>query len=401
MNLRSIFGPLALGTLLVGAVQAAELTPVEALGKAIFFDETLSEPPGQSCATCHGPDAGFSGPDSDINAMTGVYPGAVATRFSNRKPPSAAYVGDSPILHWNDSEEMFVGGMFFDGRAHGWLLGDPVAEQAQAPFLNPLEQNLPDAAAVIAHLRLAPYADRFDAVFGPGTLDAENPQDAFDLVALAIAAYERSAEVNPFSSKYDFYLMGRVELTPQEQFGLEVFEGKGLCADCHPSRPGPLGEPPLFTDFTYDNLGAPRNPDLAFYALPEEFNPDGEDYVDPGLGGFLATTERFEDDAEDEFGKHKVPTLRNVDARPDPDFVKSYLHNGVFTSLEELVSFYNTRDTGDWPPPEVAHHVNTEELGNLGLTPAEEAALVAFMKTLTDGYDPGPPGMPTMPGRSD
>ena len=401
MILRTVLGVLALATLPVCAVPAGELSPVESLGKAIFFDEALSEPPGQSCATCHGPEAGFAGPDSKINAATGVYPGAVPTRFSNRKPPSAAYAGASPILHWNDIDEVFVGGMFFDGRAHGWLLGDPVAEQAQGPFLNPVEQNLPDAAAVIALLRAAPYADRFDQVFGPGALDGEDPQDAFDLAAIAIAAYERSDEVNPFSSKYDFYLMGRADLTAQEQWGLELFDGKGLCAECHPSSPGPLGEPPVFTDFTYDNLGVPRNPRLPFYHLPAEFNPDGADYVDPGLGGFLATTERFADAADDEVGKHKVPTLRNVDARPDADFVKSYMHNGVFTTLEEVVNFYNTRDVGDWPPPEVARHVNKDELGDLKLTAAEEAAIVAFMKTLTDGYDPGPPGAPTMPARTD
>jgi cytochrome c peroxidase len=389
---------------------SAPLTPVESLGKALFFDEALSDPPGQSCATCHGPEAGFSGPDSEINATTAAYPGAVATRFSNRKPPTAMYAAETPILHLENEEgdagedahdhaeshvhelaegELWVGGLFFDGRAHGWLLQDPLAEQAQGPFLNPLEQNLPDAASVVDRVRDG-HGDRFTQLFGPDALDAADPQAAYDLIAQVIAAYERSVELNPFSSKYDHYLRGEASLTAQEQHGLELFEGKALCSECHPSQLGPNGEPPLFTDFTYDNLGVPRNEDLPFYAMPAAFNPDGAAYEDPGLGGFLATHPAWAHLAADNWGKHKVPTLRNVDARPDPDFVKVYMHNGVFDSLAEVVEFYNTRDVGDWPPPEVAQNVNVDELGDLKLTPEEEAAIVAFMQTLTDGYRPAP-----------
>ena len=384
---------LAVATL-AGAAFAG-LAPVEQLGKDLFFDENLSEPVGQSCATCHGPDAGFAGPDSPINLETAAYPGAVPTRFSNRKPPTAAYAGDSPVLHLaeeeaepgEDPEHLFVGGMFFDGRAHGWKLQDPLAEQAQGPFLNPLEQNIAHSDLVVDRVRQH-YGDRFVQLFGTDALDPADPDAAYDLIARAIAAYERSDEVNPFSSKYDHYLRGEATLTAEEQFGLEVFEGKALCAECHISRPGPDGSPPLFTDFTYDNLGVPRNEDLPFYDMPADINPDGRAYVDPGLGGFLATHPHWAAHAEENLGKHKVPTLRNVDARPSPDFVKAYMHNGVFKTLEEVVSFYNTRDTGDWAPPEEPRNVNTDELGDLQLTPAEEAALVTFMKTLTDGYDP-------------
>ena len=142
----------------------------------------------------------------------------------------------------------------------------------------------------------------------------------------------------------------------------------------------------------------PRNPDNPFYTMQAN-NPAGHAWIDPGLGGFLATEAAWRQQARAEFGKHKVPTLRNVDKRPSADFVKAFGHNGYFKSLKEIVHFYNTRDTlpvcapGDagervscWPVPETALNMNDDELGDLGLTEAEEEAIVAFMQTLTDGY---------------
>lgn len=360
------------------------LTPLEELGEIIFFDENLSVPPGQSCAVCHAPEVGFTGPDSSINATQAIYPGAVFVRAGNRKPPSAAYAGDSPVLHYNG--EMWIGGMFWDGRATGWILGDPLAEQAQGPFLNPLEQNGPNAMQVCLKVSLSDYVELFEEVWGPGSLDPVGDVDStYERIVRSIAAYERSAEVNPYSSKYDYYLKGEAELTEQEAWGLELFEGKAMCSACHLSEIGPIGEPPLFTDFTYDNLGIPKNPLNPFYSMPKKWNPDGEDWVDFGLGGFLMGAGY---PSEPELGKHKVPTLRNVDLRPYPGFVKAYGHNGFFKSLEEIVHFYNTRDVEEWPEPEVPLNVNTDELGDLGLTSEEEAAIVAFMKTLSDGYTP-------------
>ena len=378
-------GP-ALGVLLASGVAAAELSPLERLGKALLFDANLSTPPGQSCATFHGPHTGFTGPDSAVNAATAVYPGAVHSRFGNRRPPTAADGGESPVLHYDKTEGVWVGGMFWDGRASGWTLGDPLAEQAQGPFLNPLEQNVADAKGVCEKVARGAYTGLFEEVWGRGSLDCErDAAGSYERVARAIAAYERSRELSPFTSKYDAYLKGQVTLTRQEEWGLELFEGKGLCNACHLSAPREGGLPPLFTDFTYDNLGIPRNPANPFYRMPGEWNPDGKDWIDPGLGGFLAKTEHA-GVAEEEWGKHKVPTLRNVDQRPSPEFVKVYGHNGYFKSLEEIVHFYNTRDVDPaWPEPEMGENVNTEEMGDLGLTPEEEAAIVAFMKTLTDG----------------
>jgi cytochrome c peroxidase len=376
----------ALLVLAAGTSMAGSLTPIEELGKKLFFDTNLSTPTGVACAACHGPDVGFTGPVSDLNEGGAVYPGAVHTRFGNRKPPSAAYGGSSPILYFDADDETWVGGMFWDGRASGWTLGDPLAEQAEGPFLNPLEQNNPDAKFVVTQVSMSDYAALFVQVWGPGSLDPINDvAGSYERIARSIAAYERSAEVSPFTSKYDYYLKKQVKLTKLEKDGLKLYEGKAMCAACHPSQPGPSGEPPLFTDFTYDNLGVPRNPANPFYDAPPSTNPAGANWVDPGLGGFLAST-GYADQAEENWGKQKVPTLRNVDKRPYPGFVKAFAHNGYFKSLEEIVHFYNTRDVAPWPPPEVAVNVNHDELGNLGLTADEEAAVVAFLRTLSDGY---------------
>jgi len=368
-----LFAAAATLLLIVAAVSAqGSLTPKEELGKNLFFDTNLSDPPGQSCAVCHGPEVGYTGPDQAINAAGAVYEGAVPGRFGNRKPPAAAYAGDSPILYFDGTK--WVGGMFWDGRATGWTLGDPLAEQAQGPFLNPLEQNNASPQVVIDKVLASSYAPLFLQV-------CTDPASYYECIGRAIAAYERSAEVNPFTSKYDYWLVGRAKLTGQEQWGLQLFNGKAKCANCHMA--------PLFTDFTYDNLGVPRNPLNPFYN-ELDWNPDGANWVDTGLGGFLKAAGYPESVWGPEWGKQKVPTLRNVDLRPTKHFIKAYAHNGYFKSLEELVHFYNTRDVpgAGWPAPEVAVNINTTEMGNVGLTKGEELAIVAFLKTLSDGYIP-------------
>jgi cytochrome c peroxidase len=366
------------------AAQDPTLTLQEQLGKNLFFDTNLSDPPGEACAACHGPQVGFTGPDSKINAAGAVYEGAVSGRFGNRKPPAAAYAGDSPPLHLDGTT--WVGGMFWDGRATGDTLGDPLAEQAQGPFLNPLEQNNADAQAVIGKVLVSSYSALFTEVCTDETT-------YYDCIGRAIAAYERSSEVSAFTSKYDLSLTGEAKLTGQERLGLVLFEGKAKCAGCH--------VPPLFTDYTYDNLGVPRNPENPFYNEPD-WNPAGQAWVDTGLGDYLKGAGYDAAVYDPEMGKMKVPTLRNVDKRPNARFVKAYSHNGFFKSLDDIVHFYNTRDVlavcsgkpGDkvgvtcWPEPEVDQNVNDTELGNLGLTRGEEKALVAFLKTLSDGYRP-------------
>ncbi|MCX6563944.1 MAG: cytochrome C [Candidatus Aminicenantes bacterium] len=384
---------------------AAPLSPIEDLGKKLFFDKALSSPAGQECAACHGPSVGFTGPAERFNKVGGVYEGAFKGRFGNRKPPAASYAGDSPKLHL-DKEGNFVGGMFWDGRATGDVLGDPLAEQAMGPFMNPLEQNMPDKKSIILAVQKSTYARLFEEVWGKGSLDAvKNVDKTYELIARSIAAYERSAEVNPFSSKFDAFWRAatakglKVEtidadsaknfknlgLTEREINGLVLFNTKGMCAVCHVLT-SVNGRPPVFTDYAYDNIGVPKNPDNPFYGQAKNFNPEGKAWVDKGLGGFLQTVDKYKSYAAANMGKHKVPTLRNVDERPTPVFVKAFMHNGALKSLKDVVRFYNTRDKGEakWPAPEVKANLNTQESGNLGLTNDEENAIVDFMKTLTD-----------------
>jgi cytochrome c peroxidase len=385
---------------------AQALTPVEQLGKEIFFDENLSINGNQACAACHTPATGFTGPDPVINAHGAVYDGSIVGRFGNRKPPSSAYATPSPILHYvmEKKEAVFVGGNFWDGRATGEKLGNPAADQAQGPFLNPLEQALPSVAAVVSRVCGSTYAMLFLQVWGADACDAGKVDSAFDAIALSIAAYEASPELNAFTSKYDYYLRGVVDLTKEEKKGLNMFQSKAKCANCHVLGRGHEDGPPLFTDYTYDNLGVPRNPENPFYNQPA-FNPQGMAWIDLGLGEFLSSRLDYQPFAADNYGKQKVPTLRNVDKRPFIGFAKAYGHNGYFKSLKGVVHFYNTRDVKPpcinpftteadalvqncWPAPEVPINVNRDELGNLHLSGDQEDAIVEFLRTLSDGYVP-------------
>ncbi|MDP1901583.1 MAG: cytochrome-c peroxidase [Rubrivivax sp.] len=354
--------------------------PQAAIGRLLFFDPTLSEPAGQSCASCHEAALAFTDPDTTQPTSRGVH----RDRVGSRNTPSVMYMAFSPPFHFDPKEEHYVGGQFWDGRAA------TLEEQAKGPFLNPVEMANPDPRAVVEKVRRTGYAAQFEAAYGKGALAEVDA--AFNHIASALAAFQRTTPFQPFSSRYDAWLAGKATLSEQELRGLRLFEDekKGNCAACHPSQRGPKGEAPLFTDFTYDNLGVPRNPDSPFYAQDKAFNAQGRQFVDLGLGGFV--------DKRNEDGKFKVPTLRNV-ARTAP-----YMHNGYFKTLRGSVVFYNDRDQrpackgeateaqalerGCWPSPEVASNVNTEELGRLGLTEQEVDDIVVFMETLTDGHRP-------------
>ena len=417
---RSVAGLVVFLAVAATSTAAAQgLTPQEQLGKSIFFDNNLSINHNQACAACHAPEAGWTGPETAINAHGAVYEGSILGRFGNRKPPSSAYATQSPIFHL-DKKGTFVGGNFWNGRATGEKLGNPAADQAQKPFLNPAEQALPDSACVVYRVcnPVVPddYPVAFEEVWGAGACNIAWPADiavacategtvvtlspadratsdmAYDDIALSIAAFEAAPEVNAFTSKYDYTFAGKAKLSKEERRGFALFQGKGQCRRCHISN----GQEALFTDYTFDNLGVPQNPE----------NPAvlASGFVDSGLGGFLQSAGYPAEVYMAEWGKQKVPTLRNVDLRPDAGFVKAYGHNGYFKTLKGIVHFYNTRDVlptcpgpyteaqalaaNCWPAPEVAENVNTEELGDLGLTPEEEAAIVAFLKTLSDGYQP-------------
>ncbi|MFC1650490.1 cytochrome-c peroxidase, partial [Candidatus Latescibacterota bacterium] len=337
-------------------------TQKQELGKKLFFDKNLSTPLGQSCADCHSPETGFSNPDQTLPVSRGVH----SDRFGNRNDLIAAYVGYIPDFHYDSEEGMYVGGSFWDGRAAD------IVEQAKGPFLNILEMANPDEQAVVDEVKNSEYASLFKEVFGENSF--ENTVSAYNMIADAIAEYERSPELNKFNSKYDLYLRGEISLTEQEKRGKTLFEDKGECAECHPGSIRDDGSHPLFTDYTYDNLGVPPNAENPFYYMPEDLNPDGIDYVDLGLGGVVNKSE--------ENGKFRVPTLRNV------ALTAPYLHNGAFKTLREVVMFYNTRDIGPWPAPEVPENINRNELGNLGLTTQEVDDIVEFLKTLSDNFIP-------------
>jgi len=371
-----LFGVMVLGFAVILLPGDKRLTSIEKLGKCLYMDKDLSFNGTQSCKSCHHPISGFADPSNFRNPYLNVVStGADGVSKGGRNAPTAAYSGYSPILQ-QDIDGTWFGGMFWDGRASGWRLGDPIAEQALGPFLNPVEMAMPSKDAVVAAVQMSHYAPLFLKVFGPDAFD--DLDQAYDNIGIAIAAFERSDELVKFSSKFDQFWkacnavgidVSAIDATnvgdvPQgilqqhELNGLVLFNTKAKCAACHPTALGPEAPFPLFTDFTYDNLGIPVNPLLAG-------NP-----TDYGLGGFLG------DPAEN--GKFKVSTLRNV-ARTPP-----YGHNGYFPTLKEIVNFYNTRDIGNFPPPEVPETVNTSELGNLGLTDQEENDIVAFLLTLTD-----------------
>lgn len=328
----------------------ADLNQAQLLGKKIFFDKNLSSPAGVSCAGCHAPQNGFSDP-----LHRAFSEGAVAGSFINRNAPSLAYLAFSPVRYYNSDDSTYIGGLFVDGRVNSF------EEQAMKPLLNHLEMNNASAAEIVEKLKNADYASLFKRTYGSNIF--EDTSAAIQAAMYALGAFQRSEQVSPFTSKYDYYLAGEVSLSEQEMRGLQLFNdtAKGNCAACHPSTEDEDAGVVLFTDFSYDNIGLPPNP-ASVGPMP-----------DLGLGAIVGSPA--------ENGKFKVPSLRNVEVSAP------YFHNGVFNTLEEAVRFYSERDVpGKYPAPEVAQNENMDELGNLQLTQQEIDDIVAFLKTLTDGY---------------
>jgi cytochrome c peroxidase len=337
------------------AQDSSQLSPLQQLGKHLFFDELLSNPAGVSCATCHSPQYAFSDPRNTPFSVgaTGI--------MGLRNAPMLAYSAFSPAQYFDEEEQTFVGGYFWDGRAA------TIEGQIAGPLFSHIEMNLGSKAELLQKISQSPYRDLFVYVFGEVAL--RDTVFGFNAALSAIARYEESVEMNPFTSKYDYYLKGKVQLSDLEYRGLQLFNDpkKGNCAACHPSTPDAIVGKVLFTDFTYDNLGLPAHPLHASKGLK----------VDTGIGAVVNDNEHG--------GKFKVPTLRNV-AISAP-----YFHNGVITSLNDAIQFYNKRDLGTFGKPEVEANINTDELGDLKLTDAEVAAIEAFLRTLTDGYQPHNP----------
>lgn len=382
-------------SLLLPATQViAGLTPLQTLGELLYFDKHLSLNQNQSCATCHHPKAGYADP---LNAEFPYdYPvsfGSDPSLNGGRNAPTSSYAAFIPLFAWDATQNRFLGGQFWDGRA------PTLKDQAKGPFLNPVEMGMLDEADVVAamiepdnkrandYLRLFRQLFDIDLTTVDTTWNSPEAVSAYDKAAEAIGSYEQSFDFTSFTSKYDYYLAGKADLNAAEFRGLDIFENPelGNCAACHPSQATVTPEgivPPLFTSFAYENLGIPKNPNLMLAGFP----------IDYGLGA-RADLDSFNPELEQvvlddgsvlypsESGKFRASSLRNI-FRNAP-----YTHNGYFATLEELVNFFNTRDIPEenWPEPEVADNL-TSELGDLGLTPQQEADLVAFLKTLNDGY---------------
>jgi cytochrome c peroxidase len=346
-------------TMFCASVAFAGMTKEEELGQLLYFDRYLSLNQNQSCASCHDPNAGWADPlNLRLPAEWQFSAGSDTTKKGGRNAPPAGYALFSPPFFFDAIEGLYTGGQFWDGRA------PTLKDQAMGPFLNPVEMAMPSKAAVIdamidpANRNAADYLVLFNKAYKIDLTAVPLAVDqVYSLVGQAIGEFEKTAIFAPFNSKWDEVQAGKATFTPEEAAGELVFNGVGQCNLCHPA--------PLFTDFTYDNLGIPQ-------LVPG-------DPVDFGLGAG-DNTAVLPTDLPLQAGKFKVSSLRNIEMTPP------YGHNGFFATLDEIVHFYNTRDVADppWPPAEVPENVNNAELGNLGLTALDEANLVAFLKTLTD-----------------
>lgn len=365
---------------------ADSLSYEQKLGSFLFRDKNLSLHKNQSCASCHSlhlvtlfndektPTPAFVDPE---NVATGssTSRGSISGAIGALNTPSIGYASFNPDFHFNTDRGLWLGGQFWNGRASN------LVEQAKGPFLNPVEMAMPDRWSIIDELKANPfyvkafrYVYDFDLQSIPysnQTSSDENAPEtvftAYNLVAKAIASYETSRRFNSFTSKYDFVEAGITQFSAEEIRGKALFEGDAKCSLCHTTGPSVdntgKSYPAVFTDFTYFNIGIPRNT-----GIPGNPSPD------IGLG---ATTGTVSDN-----GKHKVMSLRNI------TLTAPYGHNGYFKSLEQIVHFYNTRDipSEGWAKPEIAENMNTSVTGNLGLSRQDEADIVAFLSTLTDNY---------------
>jgi cytochrome c peroxidase len=359
---------------------------LRALGRALFFDASLSASGRMACATCHDPAHAFS-------AANRLQRGGGNPRAGLRAVPSLTYTQNVPPFteHSFDSDgddgidQGPAGGRNWDGRSQS------AHDQARVPLFSPNEMANPSPDAIVDKVRRAPYAALLRETFGDRVFS--DPGLVFKGVLLALETFQQTPEAfYPYTSKFDAYLRREAALSPQEARGLDAFNdpAKGNCARCHPSaiREGAF---PQFTDFGYAALGVPRN-----MALPANADPR---YHDLGLCGPLRTD--FEK-IQAYCGLFRTPSLRNVALK------RSYFHNGVFHRLEDVVRFYAERDTAPqkfYPPSPGGRAAKFDDLpakywSNLDSQPpldrhlgdkptlndAEIGDIVAFLKTLTDGY---------------
>jgi cytochrome c peroxidase len=390
----STSGPGQAGAEMSRAEARRQAERLSALGQVLFFDPSLSGSGRLACSSCHDPAHGF-GPANDRAVQLG---GGDMHRPGVRAVPSLKYLQAVPPFteHFHESEDEAdesidngpTGGLTWDGRV------DRGADQARIPLLSDFEMGNRGEVDVARRVLAAGHGKEIAAIAGPKA--ATDPATVYKTALKALEVYQQDyGTFYPYSSKYDAVLAGRAELTPQEARGLELFNApnKGNCASCHISRRGKDGTPPQFTDYGLIALGVPRNRDI-----PANKDPA---YFDLGLCGPLRTDFR---QREDYCGLFRTPTLRNVALR------QTFFHNGAVHSLRDAVRFYVERETRPerWYPrkadgsidkyddlPETAKaNVNMDppfdrKAGDApALTPAEIDDVVAFLGTLTDGYEP-------------
>ena len=360
-----------------------------ALGDKLFHDPRLSASGALSCASCHSEKAAFA-PD---NALSVQYGGVDMAQRGHRAVPSLKYLQNVPQFteHFFDSEDEAdesidngpTGGLTWDGRAN------TQAEQAVIPLLASFEMGQQAPQDVVRRALSAGYGEALKALW-----PYLQTTDLFQVITKALEAYQQDwRRFYPYSSKYDAYLAGKTVLTPREHKGLELFEDpeKGNCASCHKSQPGNDGTPPQFTDYGMIAVGVPRNRALPFNQNPKVF--------DLGLCG----PDRTDLKQYAEYcGLFRTPSLRNVATR------QTFFHNGFYHSLRDAVAFYVLRDTHperiypvgkdgrilkyDDLPKQYQENINMDppfgpQPGNRPVLSDDEIdAIVAFLKTLTDGY---------------
>jgi cytochrome c peroxidase len=327
-----------------------------ALGRKIFFDPSLSASGKQSCASCHDPNFAYGPPNG-----LAVQPGGI------RAVPSLRYLQTIPQFteHYFSSEDEGnesidngpTGGLTWDGRV------DRLRNQARLPLLSPREMANSNEAAVVAAAEKAPYAEDLKKLSGNTAI--------FNTIVEALEAWQQDDEqFYPYTSKYDAWLAGKATLTNPEARGLRLFTDpqKGNCAQCHIATRGPNGTPPQFTDYGFIALGLPRNPEIPA-------NKDAQWY-DLGLCGPERKDLR---DKTEYCGRFMTPTLRNVATR------RAFFHNGVFHTLREAVAFYSKR--AKTLPDLPASYRSNITIEHVKLSEAEIDDIVAFLQTLTDGFD--------------
>jgi cytochrome c peroxidase len=373
-----------LGTAAAASAAAESAGALADLGRQIFFDTTLSASGRMACASCHDPRYAY-GPAPGRAIALG---GKDLDQPGTRAVPSLRYLRGAPpfaLAHtFLDGDVAPVGGFTWDGRAAS------IREQARLPFLAANEMANGSPAEVVQKLRKAPYAGQFQALFGEAILD--DAGRGFEAALMAIDSFQSTpAEFFPFSSRYDAFLRGEIELTEQEERGVALFKDpkKGNCASCHVATTR-AGRPPLFTDYDYANVGVPRNP-----RIPANADPG---YYDLGLCGPLREDLR---EQRRYCGFFRAPTLRNVAIRD------AYFHNGAFGTLRDVLRFYVDRDLRPdefYPrdaagrvlkandlPPGIPYNLDHDPpldrtRGDApALSDAEIEDLIAFLETLTDG----------------